>query len=255
MVAKEQKEMWGPHGGPGAVTENPPHQGWGIIRAKTSLHHSQAGKCRGQHGSAQLACCEPLPWQTPQRPKKTDDKYNNIRCSQGGQLLAVICLHSQGPHSPKVKENSEHFDGKWLCNVAHFSHHVFRKPWGTCSGDWSHWEESNLTIGARYLLSGSLFRVPHRWNLASSLRGEILWLINCQQFITSEEPLNFLLWSHKKCQRLIRSQRASECFCSRPPLCASAFENTSASASDPHVQIRIIMCLLCSESTEGSGVD
>lgn len=179
MVAKEQKGMWGPRGGPGAVTENPPHQGWGIIRAKTSLHHSQAGKCRGQHGSAQPACCEPLPWQTSQRPKKTDDKYNNIRCSQGGQWLAVIGLHSQGPHSPKVKEKSEHYERKWLHNVAHFSHHVFRKPWGTCSRDspLRPFREFSLAIGARYLLSVSLFCLPRRWNLASSLRGKFYDLL------------------------------------------------------------------------------
>ena len=59
-------------------------------------------------------------------------------------------------------------------------------------------------------------------------KGEILWLINCQQFITSEGLLNFLLWSHKTCQCLIWTGNIFECFCSSPP-CVQVQQNTQIS--------------------------
>lgn len=59
-------------------------------------------------------------------------------------------------------------------------------------------------------------------------KGEILWLINCQQFITSKELLSFLLWSHQKCQCLIWTGKIFECFCSSPP-CMQVQQNTRIS--------------------------
>lgn len=115
----------------------------------------------------------------------------------------------------------------------------------------SHWEIPAMQRPLQDIYFPVLCSVCPADGISHPLRGEILWLINCQQFITSEELLNFLLWSHKTCQRLIRSQRITACFCSCPPRVQVHANITSASASDPHVQIRIIMCLLCSESAEG----
>lgn len=92
--------------------------------AETSLHHSHAGKCRGQHGSAPTARCVLLPWQTSQGPKKIDDKYNNTRCNHAGQLPAMCCLPlSQGPifFKSEKKQSQCTLREKLLSNVVIFS--------------------------------------------------------------------------------------------------------------------------------------